>query len=157
MAALIGVALVMLVSIVGIFVVLVERQKAVLRNERTSAIWATYQFEKEGKKLRAAVDAWLLDRDRPSLKDVGLRFDVLFSSLTVVQNSDLPHRFPDEALVAELLPKAVAGVTALTPAFDALPRMPTQRRRCKSCASPSSRSTTSPSGCCSPPMWPTPS
>ena len=123
-AALIAVALVMSISIVGIFFVLLERQRAVLRNERASAIWATYQFEKEGKKLRAAVDAWLLDRDKPSLKAVGLRFDVLFSSMTVVQNVDLAERFGGEPLITELLPRAVAGVKEITPLFDRLPQDP---------------------------------
>ncbi len=119
-AALIGVALVMSVSIVGIFFVLVERQRAMQRNERASAVWATYQFEKESKKLRAAVDAWLLDRDKPSLKEVGLRFDVLYSSVIVLENANLPKRFDSEPQIAGLLASAKASVQAMTPIFDQL-------------------------------------
>jgi methyl-accepting chemotaxis protein len=122
MAALAAVALVMLVAGVGIFAMLVEHQRNAVRDERASAIWAVYQFEKEGKKLRAAVDAWLLSGDGAVPKDVGLRYDVLYSSASVLENMDLQERFAFEPRIGEHGRDAVSRVRAMAGAFDGLAR-----------------------------------
>ncbi|MFO1149709.1 MAG: methyl-accepting chemotaxis protein [Alsobacter sp.] len=127
LATLIIVALVMLVCGIGLFAVLVERQRTTLRDERASAIWATYQFEKEGKKLRATVDSWLLGEDKHTLKDVMLRYDVLYSSATVIRNLDAQGRFAFEPRMSPLVPVAVSAVEGMAPVFDGLSRDPTVR------------------------------
>jgi methyl-accepting chemotaxis protein len=122
LALLLALSLVMMVCAVGIFAMLLERQHAADRNERASAIWAIYQFEKEGKKLRAAIDAALLDRVTADRKKVMQRVDVLYSAGTVLNNIDLNQRFRFEPKAGELAERALGQLAALVRTVDALPR-----------------------------------
>lgn len=94
---LVGTAAIFLVTVVLLYVQLLERQEALLSAAEEDALWASYQLDREALKFRNSVrllvdsnsDTQRLDR----LDEAQLRFDILYSRLNIISAGQLKELF----------------------------------------------------------------
>ncbi len=84
-AILAGTSLVIFVTLAFMFTKLEERQRGAGSQVRESALWATFQADREAYRLTDAILRAQLDRTPETLANVVLRYDVLYSRATDLQ------------------------------------------------------------------------
>ncbi|CUB03475.1 Signal transduction histidine kinase [Marinomonas fungiae] len=99
---LVGTAAIFLVTVVLLYVQLLERQEALLSAAEEDALWASYQLDREALKFRNSVrllvDSKTQSQQLNRLDEAQLRFDILYSRLNIIsagQLKDLFNQLPD--------------------------------------------------------------
>lgn len=102
------------------FSALGSRHRATAESVREDAVWASYQLDREIKKLafaaRELVDAFT-DARRA---DVTLRYDILYSRTSVLTSDHYVRKFGDDAELIRLAQDTRARILKLAPLVDAL-------------------------------------
>ncbi len=117
-AILVFAGLVLLINIVNLFTVLNERGRAQIDSVREDTVWASYQLEREAAQLSEVLREPIV-RDAAWVKEVGLRFDILYSRTTLLTEGQLHARFGEVQELEDLIQSIRSEILALTPAFDA--------------------------------------
>lgn len=110
-------SVVLLSSVIWLFVGLSERETAVLHSVREDAVWAAFQTDREASRL---VEAVILARDSGELGDLGLRFDLLYSRVSLLGNGSYAIPFGKGSTVGPLAAEVSRRVIDLTPHIDAV-------------------------------------
>lgn len=113
--------LVLLINMVNLFTVLNERGRAQIDSVREDTVWAAYQLEREANRLGEVLREPVV-RDAAWVKEVGKRFDILYSRTTVLSEGQLHARFGEVQELEDLTQGIRNEILALTPAFDAAAR-----------------------------------
>ncbi len=95
LAVLLGISVIMIVSIAVMIIALDRRQKETSEAVRPSALWAFSRLDRERAKLDYAIQAGLYAPVKPSADDIARRFDLLYASNKVLQNSTFFENEPD--------------------------------------------------------------
>ena len=111
--------MVLLINIVNLFTVLNERGRAQIDSVREDTVWASYQLEREASKLGEVLREPVV-RDAAWVKEVGKRFDILYSRTGVLTEGQLHARFGEVQELEDLIQSIRSEILALTPTFDAV-------------------------------------
>ena len=93
----------LMVTLAGLFFHISTLQDEMQASIREDALWAVYQVDRETMRLRESFNAGLAaDGTRPASDDsLSLRYDILYSRLTVLLKSDYGDYFEDNPVIQE--------------------------------------------------------
>ena len=121
---LLAVSVILMFTLAGVFAHLSKRQNTLQDSIREDALWAVYQFDRESRTLSQAL-AHHLVLQRPSADDVkalALRYDILYSRLSILADGKYQAYFEQSERVDALRPRARDLVLAMEPVFNDLSR-----------------------------------
>ena len=85
---LIVVSVLLMAALAGVFVYLAVGQNALRDSIREDALWSVYQLDREVRMLSQSVDrASLFPSDASIMKKLGLRYDILYSRLSILDST----------------------------------------------------------------------
>jgi signal transduction histidine kinase/CheY-like chemotaxis protein len=105
-------------SVVVMLYTLAGRQRANQQSVREDAVWAAYQLDRETSELLGVIDAARVPGGGGDLEEIALRFDILMSRLSILQNAHFAERFGDDPALAEIARKLATGLDSLKRQFD---------------------------------------
>jgi signal transduction histidine kinase/DNA-binding response OmpR family regulator len=114
------IALILTGVLVYLSVLLNAAHKETQNNIREDALWATYQLDREARRVLAASDA--LARDPTSAKKfegLVIRYEILASRIRILSNSQYQDAFANSALFSSLLAKLRTRFSELDNSIDA--------------------------------------
>ncbi len=119
---LLALSVAMLVALGAIFAYLIVRQNALQESIREDALWAVYQLDREARSLSQSIDhlspAALLDKS--DLEDLTLRYDILYSRLSVLESTRYGDLFRNDTSFVSMRREAKDQILALEPFFNAI-------------------------------------
>ena len=119
---LLALSVVLMFALAGVFTHLSNRQNALQDSIREDALWAVYQFDRESRTLYQAL-AHYISLSRPTsdeAKKLTLRYDILYSRLSILANGKYETYFEQSEHVIALRPRARELVLSIEPVFNAL-------------------------------------
>lgn len=119
--ALTFVSIVLLSSVVWLFLSLNERQSNVRQSVREDAVWAAFQTDREASRL---VEAAIHALDGGVVDDISLRFDLLYSRVSLLDTGSYAITFGASSEVGPLAADVTRQIADLTPVIDALVAQP---------------------------------
>ncbi|NVK44300.1 MAG: response regulator [Oceanospirillaceae bacterium] len=112
---LLGGSLLFLVASLTLFMVILERQQAIMSVAEEDALWAAYQIDRESLKLVTSIKA-LADVPSPERVDEAkLRYEILYSRAGLLDKGELRDAYYRDPGVAEAADGFVAELKALDP------------------------------------------
>jgi signal transduction histidine kinase/HPt (histidine-containing phosphotransfer) domain-containing protein/ActR/RegA family two-component response regulator len=121
---LLGIAVVLMLALAAAYAYLSSRQQALQDGIREDALWAVYQLDRETRVLGGTmvrVQATGAD-DAASLKDLTLRYDILYSRLSILANAKY-QRFFEKSETFDASRRDIRSlVVGMEPFFDAIAR-----------------------------------
>lgn len=122
MAALVGLSVMLGVVAVATFKSVEDRQAALNASVREDAVWAAYQVDASARKLAVALANAKLEMSPLALREIALRYDILFSRTDLLTGSAYATKFGRFSGLDEAAAKIRSLTLALEPVFDALAR-----------------------------------
>jgi len=119
---LLALSVLLMFALAAAFTHLSNRQNALQDSIREDALWAVYQFDRESRTLFQTLTSYL-SLSRPARDDVNaltLRYDILYSRLSILANGKYEAYFEQSEHVIALRPRARELVLAMEPAFNAM-------------------------------------
>ena len=108
--------------LVATFAYLSERQKNLQDSIREDALWAVYQLDREARTLAhgvgQAVFGWPVDM--PAIEELGLRYDILYSRLSILDNAKYETALTSSAGFLKGRTAVRDRILALEPTFNRL-------------------------------------
>lgn len=128
---LLGLSVALMFALAGVFAHLSNRQNALQDSIREDALWAVYQFDRESRTLSQTLarHAALARPTADDVKALTLRYDILFSRLSILSNGKYQAYFEQSARVDTLRPRARAWSWPLSRSSTTLRRARTFRAR----------------------------
>ena len=119
---LLGLSVALMFALAGVFAHLSNRQNALQDSIREDALWAVYQFDRESRTLSQTLarHAAIARPTADDVKALTLRYDILFSRLSILSNGKYQAYFEQSARVDTLRPRARDLVLAIEPVFNDL-------------------------------------
>ncbi len=118
---LIVVSVLLMTALAAVFVYLAARQNAMRDSIREDALWSVYQLDREVRMLSQAVDrASLSTGDARAAKALGLRYDILYSRLSILDNTKYGAFFSKSPAFISSRRKIRGLVLGMEPVFDAV-------------------------------------
>ncbi|SON58222.1 Sensory/regulatory protein RpfC [Hartmannibacter diazotrophicus] len=114
-AGLLGLASVLIV--IGVFALLVTRDRQIAASVREDALWGAYQLDRETVRLAVELRT---PRDEFDAKATGLRFDIVYSRLRILKSGKFPRIFGADETFQGLLREVSKGIEEIVPIFDRL-------------------------------------
>ena len=113
-------AAVLLAVLIGLFTLLYQSQSTLRDSVREDAIWGVYQLDRETRKLGTALRNYVYDiaAGAKALEEIGLRYDILYSRLDVLENAKYQDYFTDNPEVVARIRDTRRQVLAMEPVFD---------------------------------------
>ena len=118
LVAVTAIGFIMFAAILAIFQALWVRQTSTMVAVREDALWATYQVDHEAGRLAEALTAFRAGEPDVTLKEVGKRFDILYSRHEVMEDSDFASKFRNDADLMQLSAEVSKQLHAILPTFD---------------------------------------
>ncbi|WP_027056235.1 hypothetical protein [Mesorhizobium erdmanii] len=117
---LIAVSIGLMVALGAAFAHLATRQNTLQDGIREDALWAVYQLDRESRTLAYATDrlAGKSTVDPDELKALSLRYDILYSRLSILDNSKYASFFETSDTFRGARVQVRAAVVGLEPAFN---------------------------------------
>lgn len=112
---------ILLGATIWLFANLQERQERVAQSVREDALWAAFQTDREAAKLVEAA----LDEKTASAADIMLRFDLLYSRVSLLDSGKYAITFEGSSSIAADARAISDAVFALLPLMDSLVAEPT--------------------------------
>lgn len=106
--------------VLATFTALGSRHRATAESVREDAVWASYQLDREIKKLAVAVRELTEGVTDARRADVILRYDILYSRTSVLTSDHYVRKFGDEAELLRLAQDTRERILKLAPLVDAL-------------------------------------
>jgi hypothetical protein len=103
---LLALSMILMFALAGVFAHLSNRQNTLRDGIREDALWAVYQLDRESRKLSQTLSRYLV-LARPSAdegKALTLRYDILFSRLSILADGKYEAYFAQSATVDVLRP-----------------------------------------------------
>ncbi|GGO87910.1 hypothetical protein GCM10011348_42180 [Marinobacterium nitratireducens] len=117
---LLGASVLFLVASLTLFLVILERQQAILSVAEEDALWSAYQLDRESLRLKNSLQL-LADRpDAARAEDVRLRFEILYSRVGLLDKGQLQSAFSRDAAVDEAAKSFLTEIKAMD---GVLPRL----------------------------------
>ena len=112
----------LMVTLAGLFFHISTLQDEMQASIREDALWAAYQVDRETMRLRESFNAGLAaDGTRPASDDsLSLRYDILYSRLTVLLKSDYGDYFEDNPVIQDMRRRAGNLILGLEPTVKAI-------------------------------------
>lgn len=110
----------LMIALAGAFAHLASRQNTLQDGIREDALWAVYQMDRESRSLAQATDR-LIGRGGISSQEIqalGLRYDILYSRLSILDNSKYASFFETSATFRDIRMQVRNDVVGLEPVFD---------------------------------------
>jgi signal transduction histidine kinase/ActR/RegA family two-component response regulator/HPt (histidine-containing phosphotransfer) domain-containing protein len=125
-AGLIITSTLLLVIIAGAFTYLSQRQQGLQNSIREDALWAVYQLDREGRAMSQSIDRLIAKPviDEDDVKTLGLRYDILYSRLSVLTNAQYGDFFSASSGFEHAQMLIRATILDLQPFFDGLLKVP---------------------------------
>lgn len=119
---LIGVSVVLMLALTGAFSYLSHRQDKLQESIREDALWAVYQLDREARMLSHTLSEWLSvrNRDDASPATVSMRYDILYSRLSILDNSKYATTFENSNGFREHSVAIRDAVLGMEPTFNAI-------------------------------------
>jgi signal transduction histidine kinase/ActR/RegA family two-component response regulator len=113
---------ILMMCLVGMFILVSQRQNSLQDSVREDALWGVYQLDRESRTLAGALDRFraLKKLDSAAAKDVALRYDIVYSRLSVLDNANYDPHFRKSARIAEQKRKVQAIVSGNEAFFNVL-------------------------------------
>ena len=110
----------LMVGLGSVFSYLMIRQNTLQDGIREDALWAVYQLDREGRTLSQTIDDLgpLSVPSRADLEELTLRYDILYSRLSVLENSKYNTLFEDNRKFSELRSDARTMILAMESFFN---------------------------------------
>ncbi len=118
MVLLAGISLVIFVTLAVMFAKLVERQRGVETSIRENALWATYQADRESGRLTESLARAMIERSPEALDLVVLRYDVLYSRASLLEDRVIVEQINTASEVAAMARQARERIRALAIEID---------------------------------------
>ena len=96
------------------------QQQSSVTAAQDSAVWVTFQVEREVSKLTTALTLAAAGREPLTPEEMAQRFDVLYSITDVAERTSTVNKLVASGRLASLLAEVKSGIAGLTPTFDRL-------------------------------------
>lgn len=119
---LLALSVLLMFALAGVFAHLSNRQNTLQDSIREDALWAVYQFDRESRTLSQSLTRYLA-LSRPALEEnkaLTLRYDILYSRLSILDNGKYESYFEQSEPVDALRPRARDLVLGMEPVFNEL-------------------------------------
>lgn len=119
---LLALSVLLMFALAGVFAHLSNRQNTLQDSIREDALWAVYQFDRESRTLSQSLTHYLaLSRPVPDdVEALTLRYDILYSRLSILDNGKYENYFEQSETVDALRPRARNLVLGMEPVFNEL-------------------------------------
>ncbi|MCI5078684.1 ATP-binding protein [Oricola sp.] len=116
------VSAVVLVALIALYVSISRTQDSLRSSVREDAIWAVYQLDRETRKLAIALERYVHSSDEidTDLQELSLRYDILYSRLTILENSIYQDYFTKNSEVRLRIGEAKNEIRDFEPIFNAI-------------------------------------
>ena len=110
----------LLAVLIGLFALLYQNQNTLRDSVREDAIWGVYQLDRETRKLGASLHNYINDpaTGAKALDQIGLRYDILYSRLNVLENAKYQDYFTDNPEVVARIRDTRRQILAMEPVFN---------------------------------------
>jgi signal transduction histidine kinase len=113
-----GIAVLFLLAALTLLFVLQGREQQIQAAERDDALWAAYQLDRENLKFAAQLSQYQLTPQGHDWHDVELRFEILYSRITLLQQGQFARVFGAANLTAERSFWAIQLMEAMDQLFE---------------------------------------
>ena len=118
---LLAIAVILLAALAGTYAHLWSRQQALQDSVREDALWAVYQLDREARTLGEAVtEAVNMPDTEVDVARLGMRYDILYSRLSILDNSKYQRSFEANARFNDSRGEIREHVLDMQPEFDRL-------------------------------------